>query len=347
VSEKLIEFAQKMTDCDPSLLPILSKFQLHPEAIRRVIACEGGLSGSEAWKVEVIHASYCLKLMPPDFSVNRLLSVHHAANHRRRRGMTCLAGFSPGTDGQTYVAADGRLWELQTWVDGQPPRVPCLAPQKKAMFHAIAEFHACHETPARETAVSPGLLARIERCAYWKARHLRGDWPSLHGFGHPQWKLPLQQFLDSFVRYHTWLEPLLLSLRHEAFLLEDCIADPRPENFRFAGDRLSGLFDLGSLRWDNIALDVARLASEVSVDGQIDWDFAFQETGSIRPLTPSEERLAIALDAANVLLTGLNWVQWLVEERVRFASELQVNARLAHLVARLAQIEKHAAWQLG
>lgn len=333
-----------MPDYDPTLTQVLAAFQLQPAAIRSIVACEGGLSGSEVWKVEVALASYCLKLMPADFSVNRLLAAHHAAHQRREHGMTYLADYLPASTGQTYVQADGRLWELQTWMDGSPPVVPYSVPQKQAMFEAIAEFHAKHESPPRETEVSPGIKTRIELCEKWRLKHVRDQFPSLHSFGHPQWKPALEEFLDSFVHYHARLGSLLLSLEHETYLLEDCIADPRPENFRFDGDYLTGLFDLGSMRWDNIALDLSRLASEVSHDGEVDWNFAFQAVQLIRPLTPSEERLAIVFDAANVLLTGLNWVQWLVIDGSSFANCDHVSARLSHLTARLEKIEKHPAW---
>lgn len=335
-----------MTDNYPALNQILAAFQLQPAVVRSLVGLEGGLSGSDVWKVESTQATYCLKVMPPDFSVNRLLAAHKAANRRRRLGMTTLAGYLPTASGQTYVEADGRLWELQTWMPGTPPRVPYLAPQKKAMFQAIAQFHTLHEVPPRETASSPGIRTRIKLCDQWRTRHSNGEFAKLRCYGHPQWKSAIEQFLDSFVTYHTRLGPLLMSLEQEPYLLEDCIADPRPDNFRFDDDQLTGLFDLGSMRWDNIALDVSRLASEVSSDGQVDWDFAFQEVSTLRPLTPSEERLAMVLDVANVLLTGLNWVQWLVVDGISFANCNHVSARLCHLTARLAKMDKHAAWKL-
>lgn len=335
-----------MSDRHPSFSQVLAAFKLLPAAIRNIVRCEGGLSGGEAWKIETDQACYCLKLMPPDFSVNRLLAAHHAANDRRQSGMKYLAAYLPAASGETYVQIHHELWELQTWMEGTPPEVPYMAAQKKAMFRAVAQFHALHESPPRETDVSPGLKTRIEKCEQWRLKLLKDQYPSLRRFGHPQWKPALEQFLDSFADNHVRLGSLLLSLEHEPYLLEDCIADPRPENFRFAGDQLTGLFDLGSMRWDNIALDVSRLASEVSENGDVDWQFAFQSMEPQRPVTPSEERLAIALDAANVVLTGLNWVQWLVVEGITFANVDHVSSRLAHLTARLAKIDKHAAWKL-
>lgn len=330
----------------PAIMRVLTAFEIQPAAIRNTVECEGGLSGAKAWKVETDQNSFCLKLMPPDFSVNRLLAIHHAAGERRQKGMSYLAGYLPAASGESYVQLDGGLWELQTWMDGQPPSAPYSTSQKKAMFRAIGEFHALHETPPAETAVSPGIARRIELCEKWRLKYEKHLLPSLHHFGHPQWKSMLEPFLDSFVHYHARLGPLLLSCEHEMYVLDDCIADPRPENFRFFADQLTGLFDLGSMRWDNIALDVSRLASEVSDDGEVDWNFAFQAVNTTRQLTPSEERLAKVFDAANVLLTGLNWVQWLVEEGISFANCDHVSTRLSHLLARLDKIEKHPAWQL-
>ncbi|MEW4561606.1 phosphotransferase [Bremerella sp. JC770] len=331
----------------PVLMPILAEFEIQPHAIRDLVDCEGGLSGAHTWRVDTDQNRFCLKLMPPDVSVNRLQAAHHAADQRRQKGMHYLAGYQATAAGQTYVESDGRLWELQTWMDGQPPTAPFTYPHQRGMFQAIAEFHALHESPPRETAPSPGIRTRLNLLDKWRDAYAQGPFPSLNGCGHPQWNSTLAQFLDSFVRYHARLGPLLSSLAHETYLLEDCIADPRPDNFRFAGYQLTGLFDLGSMRWDNIALDVARLASEVSEDGEVDWDTAMTEVNKLRPLTPSEERLAMVLDAANVLLTGLNWVQWLVVDGITFANCDHVSYRLAHISARLEKIDRHPAWSLG
>jgi len=331
----------------PVLMPILAEFEIQPHAIRDLVDCEGGLSGAHTWRVDTDQSQFCLKLMPPDFSVNRLLAAHHAAHQRRRKGMHYLAGYQATTAGQTYVESDGRLWELQTWMDGQPPTAPFTYPHQRGMFQAIAEFHTMHESPPRETGPSPGIRTRLNLLEKWQFAYSQAQFPSLQSFGHPQWNSALTQCLDSFVRYHTRLGPLLSSLEQETYPLEDCIADPRPDNFRFIGDQLTGLFDLGSMRWDNIALDVSRLASEVSENGEIDLDFAIAEVRNLRPLTPSEERLAVVLDAANVLLTGLNWVQWLVVDGITFANCNHVSYRLAHITTRLEKIDRHPAWSLG
>ncbi|MHC2070920.1 phosphotransferase [Bremerella sp. T1] len=335
-----------MTYLPPTIAHVLARFQIDTESVSNLVACEGGLSGSEAWKVVGSSACFCLKRMPAQFSVKRIEAIHAAANSRRKLGMTLLAGFLSTADDTTWFEHADHLWELQTWMPGEPPFWPYPGPQKQAMFHAIGQFHALHTTPLKTSGLSPGIGTRKRLLEDWPSDRISEAQARISRFGHPQWEPMLSQFLDSFATYKTCLAETLTLVDRDSFELSDRIADPRPENFRFQGEKLTGLFDLGSMRWDNVALDVARLASEVAEEGQIDWPFAFEAMQKHRPLSPPEERLAIILDAANVLLTGLNWIQWLVVDGISFRNCDHVSARLAHIATRLTKIGQHAAWNL-
>ena len=334
-----------MTHTDQQLRQIMARFAVVANSPWKFTACRPGLSGSAVWKVETGETSYCLKRIPEDFPVNRLPAIHRAANRRRALGMTYLAKFYPARDGNSYVS-DGGKWELQSWMPGEPPDRPAKAGQKEAMFNAIGEFHRLAESRGPQQQTSPGLKRRLEILLRWQAASFDEHRSHCLRHGNPQWRSILLELLDSFGRYQARLHDLLLRLRNETYELDDCIGDPRPENFHFVQDQLSGMFDLGSMREDNIALDVARLAGELDLAAESEWRRAFASVGLHFRMTPSEERLAIVLDCANAVLTGLNWVQWLGVEGYRFEDCDQVSCRLAHLQQRTRAIEPHLAWKI-
>lgn len=257
-----------------------------------------------------------------------------------------LAGFFAARDGSAYLSLYGEKWELQTWMPGTPPAQPANARQKQAMFGAIGEFHRLAESHKPRCGPSPGLKRRLEIIGQWRATTLQQRRIQCQWHGNPQWIGVLLELLDSFERHRPRLHDLLSRLSDEPYRLDDCIGDPRPDNFHFVQDRLSGLFDLGSMRVDNIALDVARLAGELDLAYEAQWRDALDWVGQMFPMTPSEEQLAIVLDFANTVLTGLNWVQWLGVEGYRFEDCDQVSLRLEHLQRRSRKIGAHLAWKI-
>lgn len=309
---------------------------------------EGGLSGSRVWKIGSPHASYCLKSMPPDFPVNLLRRIHAAGNARRALGMQTLAAYLPTRQGESYLEADGHLWELQSWLEGSPPSQPLTADAKRQIVQAVAGFHqVVRETPYASTArgPSPGITARARLAERWQQRPPEQTKALIMAFGKPQQRPIFHKFVDSFQQYAIPLCQRLAELATVPFPLSDCLGDPRPENFLFREGQLTGQIDLSSLRLDNWALDLARLGSELAEDGRPDWDVVFDTAGKVAMLSPDERRLAWGLDLANILLTGLNWIEWLVVEKRRFASPDQVANRLAHLERRLAFVAEHPAWK--
>ena len=313
-----------------------------------VTPLEGGLSGSRVWKICSPHASYCLKSMPPDFPVNLLRRIHAAGNTRRALGMQTLAAYLPTRQGESYLEAAGHLWELQSWQEGASPSHPLATDVKRQVVQAVARFHhIVHGTPyaPTERGPSPGITFRTKLIERWQQRPPEQLKASVSAFGKPQQRPILYRFVDSFQQYVIPLRQRLAELATVSFPLSDCLGDPRPENFLFREGQLTGQIDLSSLRLDNWALDLARLGSELAEDGRPDWDMIFDTAGKVAMLSPDERRLAWGLDLANILLTGLNWLEWLVVEKRRFASPEQVANRLAHLERRLAFVADHPAWK--
>lgn len=331
-----------------TLRHVLANFRLEGIRSGNITRLKGGLSGSDVWQVESPWGSFCLKCMPEGFSVQRITAIHQAVTWRRDAGMKCLVGYCQATSGQTFVEHDGRIWELQMWAKGEEPLPPYTNWQKTGMFQAVARFHRIlQDTPhdRSQLAKSEGVSVRLDMLRTWRKHRLQELDPRLASYEHPRRKELLSIILFAFQEYQHLLEPLLEEVGRHEYLVEQCIGDPRPENFRFENHQISALIDLGSMRRDNIALDISRLASEVSFQTPVDWQFTWDCIEVVRPLKEAEKHLAHVLDAANVVLTGLKWVQWLLLDGYSFQNEELVDARLHHLCYRLREIDQHPAWK--
>ncbi|PQO37975.1 phosphotransferase [Blastopirellula marina] len=333
-----------------TLRQVLSSFRLDGISDEKIVPLPGGLSGSSVWKVETPWGKFCLKCMPTSFSVQRLKTIHRAVALRRDAGLTCLTGYCQATSGETFVAHHDHLWELQIWAKGEEPQPPLTVWQKKGMYQAVARFHqVLRNTPhdVSQLAKSEGVAVRLNMLRTWRDQGQRTVGSRLNDYGNPQRRQDLKLLIAGFENFQSLVELRLVEVSQQEYLVEHCIGDPRPENFRFENQQVSGLIDLGSMRRDNIALDISRLASELSTDTPVDWPLAWQSVEEIRPLKAPEKHLAIVLDAANVILTGLKWVQWLLVDGYSFDSEQLVDTRLRHLCYRLEQLKHHPALELS
>ncbi|PQO42395.1 aminoglycoside phosphotransferase family protein [Blastopirellula marina] len=331
-----------------SLGQVLEQFRLPPIPAEKITLLPAGLSGSQVWKVETAWGNFCLKCMPAGFSVQRIQTIHRAVTARRDAGMTLLPNYCQSASRQTYVEHDKRLWELQTWATGSEALPPYSFAEQRSMLQTVARFHqVLRNTPQDISRLAPseGVATRLQMLRTWRDHRMQEVVPQVERYGNPKVRGILALFTMVFQTFHRPLELLLESVADEGFLVEYCIGDPRPENFHFEDGQVSAMFDFGSLRKDNIALDIARLASELSTDGSVDWELAFDNIELIRPLKEAEKHLTQILDAANVLLTGLKWVQWIVIDGYSFSNPKLVEARLLHLAMRVDQLIHHPVWQ--
>lgn len=145
-------------------------------------------------------------------------------------------------------------------------------------------------------------------------------------------------FLSAFRRFAPLLEIELRELHVAAVSLQPCIRDIHDQHVLMIDDRVTGLIDFGAMRVDSVATDVARLLGTMAGD-----DASLREAGLLayqqcRRISDIESRLVAAIDRANVVLTGPQWLQWLWVERKSFESMPAVLARLERIRQRLQKL---------
>ncbi|MEX0792262.1 MAG: aminoglycoside phosphotransferase family protein [Pirellulaceae bacterium] len=331
------------------LTTIVGQFVRNSTKIRAITRCRGGFSGSKTWEVKLPQGSYCLRQWSPSVTAERILWIHREIGSRKAEGMDILPEYLMANSHQTIAEEMGSFWELATWLPGKPVELPPEDHHGQAMFGALARLHAQGETKNKlsgNLTTSPGIESRLDVLGRWRGiddsrftqlteghlRHLRPLAEQLWA-GFRRFELPLRGALE-------WGTTVRLPI-------VTCIGDPRPEHFLFEADRLTGLIDFGSLRQDFLALDLARLAGELYGNNLAQWELAEAWYGSDNQAMAPQWEVAWVFDAANALLSGLNWIDWLWVQRRRFDDLAEVEKRLRALVSRIDKLPGHPAFSIG
>src|SRR6516225_8439780 len=118
--------------------PVLAAYPSEP-ARRSWEPVGGAFSGASVWKgISSDGSAVALKRWRADYSADRLRTVHGwvaAVAH-----LPFVPRILPTRTGDTVVEVYGTLWDLSTWLPGEPDRHPSDT-RLAAACRAIAELH--------------------------------------------------------------------------------------------------------------------------------------------------------------------------------------------------------------
>ncbi len=325
----------------PDHLLVLQFYREHcdPQAVES-LGSAGGFSGASFWRVESDRGTFCLRRWPREHpSVEVLEFIQAVLWYVVREGFDRVPLPLQARDARGYVRHGGHLWELSPWMPGEPSfrRAPSLTKLRSAM-RALAAFHlAAAPFPLPETAWtnSPGVLRRIAALRRW----VGGDLVRLSAaIGHDDWP-EMARLARRVVGLFTTAAPAVIerlgaAVRHKV-PIQPCIRDIWHDHVFFEGEEVTGLIDFGAMQPENVAADVARLLGSLAGDDGTMWTAGIEAYQSMRPLSGEEKDLVRAFDASTVLLSGLNWLDWIYLQGRRFEEREAVLARVADIVLRL------------
>ena len=325
----------------------LSLFRLYSTSLypqfMRVWDTGGGLSGAGIWRAQSAAGEVCLRKWPTEHPTpERLTWIHAVLHHIQRKAVPIVPAPFPTCDGRTFVLHEGFLWELSPWMPGQAIETgKASVRQVSAAFAALAQFHRAAATFADfspGSGAAPAVAQRLERLETWLHRGgVKRMEQAAATCGSPLGEYaPL--FLGAFRRLAPHLEIELRNLHDTSVPLQPCIRDIHDQHVLMIDDRVTGLIDFGAMRVDSVATDVARLLGTMAGD-----DAKLREAGlsayqQCRHLSDIELRLVAALDRANVVLTGPQWMEWLLVEQKSFQAMPAVVARLERIRHRLQKL---------
>ncbi|MBN9523838.1 2'-deoxycytidine 5'-triphosphate deaminase, partial [bacterium] len=191
--------------------------------------------------------------VPPDFAAARLRAIH--AHVALLSHLDFVPRIHATREGDTVIEADGRVWDLSTWVAGKPEHGVPSAARVEAAAVALAAVHAAWRPLAAPPGPAPAVLRRLKVLANWDST--RAD---------RRREYPAGPFGDAVGRAVALLSPLVADAWEalqpwsmQQLPLQPCLVDVWPEHVHFDGNRVAGLIDFGAVQDDHVGADLARL----------------------------------------------------------------------------------------
>jgi Ser/Thr protein kinase RdoA (MazF antagonist) len=311
----------------------------------------GGFSGAMLWRVTATRGQLCLRRWPPESpDAARLQWLQAVVAHAAACGFRLLPADVATRSGRGFCTHDGHLWQLSTWMPGKADYLSSPRPEKlKAAGAALAQFHRAVEAfplpsghavnyqPKSRHAPSPGIaerLALVCRLRDGALRDLRNAvrqnsaaMPSLVGRAAELLELISPHLVD--------LRRDLDEARRTMVPLQPCLRDIGHHHVLFEGERVSGIIDIGSMRLDCVATDLARLLGGLCGNDYEAWTLGLKAYESVRPLIGAEPQLVETFDRSQMMLAGIKWVEWVFVEGRAFSDPAAVLQRMEHILLRL------------
>jgi Ser/Thr protein kinase RdoA (MazF antagonist) len=258
----------------------------------------------------------------------------------RGSGLAFVPAVRPAHGGQTWVEAAGRSWDLTGWQPGRADFWARPAPARlAAACETLAQLHLAWAGVNPKHGPCPALGRRLNRAREWLELVASGWRPvfpaasddALHDWAGRAWRLLQGRVERVLPRLAPWADKPLP--------LQPCLCDVWHDHVLFEDDRVTGLVDYGSVKWDHVSGDLARLLGSLVGDDRGRQLAGLAAYSRLRGLSKEEKALVAALDETGTVLGAANWLRWLYREGKRFEDRSAVAGRLAALVRRMERWE--------
>ncbi len=308
-----------------------------PREVRR-LGNAGGFSGAMIWQLETAQATMCLRRWPRACPTpERLFGIHQVLKHV---GARCnfvpvpIDVASREAAPESFVHYDGHLWELTVWLPGTAELDSNVTEQLvAAAMRALAEFHVAAAELGVSQLKSDGLQERHRMACEFAAGRLEKWRQALATYSGEHEHLERCRQIVTLCRPLVERLPAMLSSVAEHPLeIQHCLRDVKRDHLLFEGTNVTGLIDYGAMRRDSVSGDIARLLGSLGDVGTKMWRHGLSAYEEMRTLSVHEKTAIPLFHNANVALSGLNWVRWLMFERKTFEDTSEVGARLDEIM---------------
>ncbi|TWU55103.1 Phosphotransferase enzyme family protein [Rubripirellula reticaptiva] len=302
-----------------------------------------GFSGGVVFECQSeVGSRFALKGWATGTDLERVKEVHTVATFARQSGCVLV----PAIHG--VASAEGRQWELASWMPGEPALADASLDQIHSGAIALRQFHKavapCKQVQQPAPAVS-ARLRRIEQLRPLVTQMLQSRESPCAITTRPT---PLSNAVgraSEILRRH-WL-PTADRITSELMDLQDCyvvtqyvLRDCHRDHVLFSDGRPSGLIDFDALRIDTPSADLARwvggflIRRDASVQNGKREDAVWQAAMAGFGLENVLE--AQTIHAATVWSSLANWLVWIVLEQRSFPAGPDAVARRIDEITELA-----------
>ncbi len=296
-----------------------------------------GFSGARLWRCKGVVGRLCLRAWPTHKNAVWVRGLHRLMESARRQGLNYVPAVCVTFDGDTVVEASGRVWELTQWLDGRADFNENPSPARlDSACEALAKLHRAWEPFTAPAESCPAVRRRLRVLTDWHVLVSSGWRPDLSSAPHldhlqplverawrglPRWLQEVSCCLESWIDFRCPVQP--------------CLCDPWHDNLLFEGDCLTGLVDYGTVKNDQVAVDVARMLGSLIGDDLEGWERGLRAYRQVREFTANEEKLAYMLDRTGTILGVVNWLRLLCYEGRPYEDLSAVARRLDDLLNRI------------
>lgn len=306
----------------------------------------GGFSGARLWRVSDGSRQLCLRRWPVDHPDETRLRFIHAVMEFAGMQLEIVPRLQRTPAGDTAIRHGEHLWELTTWLPGEATYRAQPSPAKLfAAMQALASVHlALEHFPTRMTgnSVSPGIAERRARL-----RELRALLPQIHRqlpSAAAELRLRGEAILSSFARHATEVDDQLATASSVCVPLQPCLRDIWHDHVLFVGDTTTGIIDFDAVRIETVAGDLARLITSLVGNDPAPRASALAAYETLRPLSIEERKLIEVFDASATLMSGMNWLVWILIDGRTFIDMQRIYARLDESLSQILHRERTGQW---
>lgn len=304
---------------------LLDPLGAHP--VQQILS---GLSSSKVFRCELARGSgsaefACLKASPAtETNLRRSLLVHEAIQSAKTNGILVLPEFLPTALPPINLVENGQLWHLVRWLPGKADYIQSPSHQRlQNAMTTLAKLHLAWQPPssnsldtidAPRAEGSPAMADRIRMLQDLLNQAEFHQWQSLARNQREQ-QLVLRTMAQIERFGHAWLDELKSNSvipTNVHCVLRDIWSD----HILFTEDEVTGVIDLGAMRIDEPATDVARLIGSLEPNSKNNWMAGVEMYCELNPRV--DTRRVILLDKVSCLLSAVQWLRWLVLERREF-----------------------------
>lgn len=291
-----------------------------------------GYSGSDIFKIKSINKTYILKGYPAKLSIENIRKTHEILDIAHQNNFHLIPYSVKTQNGDFAFNANAKVWDVVTFVLGshliENPTPSALT----NLSQTIAQFHLATKEVKIDQDIrhgNPISLQKIEDIFDWWNITKKIDKDKLSEAGI---LTDIEEFIDLSVTFFDksmrgfdWIDSFEK--------LPRCIvhSDLTKRNILFEHDKVTGIIDFESVRYNSRLLDIARLAMEFTNASHDKVERILQAYEEISPLQTYEK------DNAMLYLGVLNTTVTLWTVKNYISLHLQNSTNLSDFISKIHQ----------